>query len=75
MTSAFDPPLQLAGAGFIRSLEEAADFLRGYRGRWPSTERLILRRLAAASTDQERDAAAETFRWWAHLEGLKPELP
>jgi hypothetical protein len=70
--SAFEPPLQLAGTPtvFIRSLGDAAVFLRGYPGRWPATRDLILRRLDAASTAEETDAAADTFRWWAQLEGL-----
>jgi hypothetical protein len=37
MMSPFEPPLQLAGTPivFIRSLDDAAGFLRGYIGRWP----------------------------------------
>ena len=47
MTFLFTPPLQLAGtpAVSIRSLEDAADFLGGYAGRWPMTRDLMLRRL------------------------------
>jgi hypothetical protein len=72
MMSPFEPPLQLAGTPivFIRSLDDAAGFLRGYIGRWPVTQDLILRRLNAASTEQETGEAAKTFRWWAQLEGL-----
>jgi hypothetical protein len=72
MMSPFEPPLQLAGTPivFIRSLDDAAGFLRGYIGRWPVTRDLILRRLNAASTEQETGEAAKTFRWWAQLEGL-----
>jgi hypothetical protein len=36
-----------------------------YVGRWPVTWDLILRRLDAASTEQEANEAAKTFRWWA----------
>jgi hypothetical protein len=74
MTSAFEPPLQLAGKSIIviRSLDDAALFLRGYPGRWPATRNLILRRLDAASTEEETGDAANTFRWWAQLEGLLP---
>jgi hypothetical protein len=70
--SAFEPPLQLAGTPIvlIRSLDDAAVFLRAYPGRWPATRNLILRRLDIASTEQETGAAADTFRWWAQLEGL-----
>jgi hypothetical protein len=72
MMSAFEPPLQLAGTPtvFIRSVDDAAVFLRGYGGRWPATRQLILRRLAAASTEHQMGEAAKTFRWWAQLEGL-----
>jgi hypothetical protein len=71
MTPAFEPPLQLAGTSvFIRSLDDAAAFLRGYVGRWPATRDLILRRIDAASTEQETRDAAKTFHWWAQLEGL-----
>ena len=72
MTSPFDPPLQLAGTPivFIRSLDDATGFLRDHVGRWPALRDLILRRLNAASTEQETAGAAKTFRWWAKLEGL-----
>ena len=72
MTFAFEPPLQLAGKPtvFIRSLDDAAMFLRGYPGRWPATRNLILRRLDTASTEEEAVDAADTFRWWAQLESL-----
>ena len=72
MTSPFEPPLHLAGAPivFIRSLEDATGFLRDHAGRWPALRDLILRRLNAASTEQETAGAAKTFRWWAKLEGL-----
>ena len=72
MTFAFEPPLQLAGTPtvVVRSLDDATGFLRGYVGRWPVTRDLILRRLNAATTDQEASEAAKTFRWWAGLEGL-----
>ena len=72
MMSPFEPPLQLAGTPivFIRSLDDAAGFLRGYIGRWPVTRDLILRRLNAASTEQETGEVAKTFRWWAEQEGL-----
>jgi hypothetical protein len=72
----FKPPLQLAGPPvvFIRSLDDAAVFLRTYNGRWPATEVLILRRLEAASTEQETGDAAKTFRWWAGMEGLLSRL-
>jgi hypothetical protein len=72
MTSAFEPPLQLAGTSivFVRSLDDAAVFLRRYSGRWPATEDMILRRIDAASTEEEIGEVVKTFRWWASLEGL-----
>jgi hypothetical protein len=72
VTFTFEPPLQLAGTPVVvvRSLDDAAGFLAGYVGRWPMTRDLILRRLNAASTEQEASEAAKTFCWWAGLEGL-----
>ena len=72
MTFPFDPPLQLSGTPivFVRSLSDATGVLRGYDGRRPTTRDLILRRLNAASTEQETGEAAKSFRWWAEQEGL-----
>jgi len=72
MTFPFDPPLQLAGTPvvFVRSLDDAAGFPREYVGRRPATRDLILRRLSAASTEQESGEAAKSFCWWAEQEGL-----
>ena len=71
MTIVFEPPLQLAGkATVIRSLDDAACFMREYVGRWPATRDLMLRRLSTASTEQEADDAVRSFRWWAEMEGL-----
>ena len=68
----FEPPLQLAGTPvvFVRSRNDATDFLREYGGHRPATRDSILRRLIAASTEQETGEAAKTFRWWAEQEGL-----
>jgi hypothetical protein len=71
MTIMFEPPLQLTGKGtVIRSLDDAACFMREYVGRWPATRDLMLRRLSTASTEQEANDAARSFRWWAEMEGL-----
>ena len=72
MTIVFEPPLHLAGKAtvLIRSLDDAACFLRAYVGRWPVTRDLMLRRLSTASTEQETDDAVRSFRWWAKMEGL-----
>jgi hypothetical protein len=59
---------------FIRSLDDATLFLRGYRGRWPATRNLILRRLDTASSEQEMGEAEKSFRWWAQMEGLLARL-
>jgi len=72
MTFPFEPPLQLAGLSgvLVRSLDDATDVLRRYAGHRPATRDLILRRLNAASTEQETGEAAKSFRWWAEQEGL-----
>jgi hypothetical protein len=72
MTFPFEPPLQLAGTPIVlvRSRDDAAGFLRDYAGRRPATRDLILRRLNAASTEQESGEAAKIFCWWAEQEGL-----
>lgn len=72
MTSLFEPALQLAGtpAVLVRSFDDATGVLREYAGRRPAIRDLILRRLIAASTEQETCDAAKSFRWWAEQEGL-----
>ena len=72
MTFSFEPALQLAGTPtvFVRSLDDATGVLREYAGRRPATRDLILRRLTAASSEQETGEAAKSFRWWAEQEGL-----
>jgi hypothetical protein len=74
MMFVFEPPLRLAGTRIviIRSLDDAAAFLREHIGRWPTTRNLVLRRLDAASTERETSEAAKTFQWWAQMEGLLP---
>ena len=72
MTFSFEPALQLAGTPsvLVRSLNDAAGVLRGYAGHRPATRDTILRRVDAASTEQETCDAATSFRWWAEQEGL-----
>jgi hypothetical protein len=72
MTFSFEPALQLAGtpAILVRSLDDATGVLREYTGRRPATRDSVLRRLMAASTEQETSDAAKSFRWWAEQEGL-----
>ena len=55
MTFSFEPALQLAGTPvvFVRSLADATGVLREYAGHRPATRDTILRRLTAASSEQE----------------------
>jgi hypothetical protein len=41
-----------------------------YAGRRPATGDSILRRIMAASSEQETDEAAKRFRWWAEQQGF-----
>ena len=72
MTFPFEPAVQLSGTPivFVRSFDDAASILREYAGRRPVMRDLILRRLSAASTEQEAADAAKSFRWWVEQEGL-----
>jgi hypothetical protein len=72
MTFSFEPALQLAGtpAVFVRSFDDATGVLRQYTGYRRATRDSILRRLAAASSEQEAGEAAKLFRWWVEQEGL-----
>jgi hypothetical protein len=72
MTFSFEPALQLVGTPtvVVRSLDDATDVLREYTGHRPATRDSILRRLTAASSEQEAGEAAKSFRWWAEQEGL-----
>ncbi len=72
MTFPFEPAVQLSGTPivFVRSFDDATGVLREYVGRRPVMRDLILRRLSAASTEQEIADAARSFRWWVEQEGL-----
>ena len=72
MTLSFEPALQLAGtpAVLVRSLDDAIRVLREYTGHRRATRDLILCRLTAASSAEQRYDAASSFRWWAEQEGL-----
>ena len=72
MTFPFETALQLAGTPtvFVRSLDDATCVLRDYAGRRSATRDSILRRVTAASSEQETGDAAKSFRWWAEQEGL-----
>jgi hypothetical protein len=69
----FEPPLELAGTPkvMVCSLDEAADFVRAYKGtRRPMVQDSVLHRLEGASTTQEQREAVSAFRGWAKFEGL-----
>jgi hypothetical protein len=72
VTLSFEPALQLAGtpAVLVRSLDDATRVLREYTGNRPATRDSILRRLTAASSEQQSCEAVKSFRWWAEQEGL-----
>jgi hypothetical protein len=72
VTFPFEPPLELSGTPivFVRSFDDATGVLQDYVGRRPRIRDLILRRLNAASTEQENGEAAKSFRWWVEQEGL-----
>jgi hypothetical protein len=72
VTFPFEPPLELSGTPIVlvRSLDDATGVLREYIGRRPRIRDLILRRLNAASTEQEAGEAAKSFHWWVEQEGL-----
>ena len=69
----FAPPLRLAGkpVATVQSLDEAAAYLRGYKGaRWPMTQNGVLHRIEGAKSEAEQIEAANAFRAWAEAEGL-----
>jgi hypothetical protein len=76
MAYSFEPALQLVGtpAVFVRSLDDAISVLQEYAGHRPATRDSILRRLTAASSEQETGDAAKSFRWWAEQEGFLLQL-
>jgi hypothetical protein len=68
-----DPPLRLAGRPhvYIHTVDEAADFVRNYKGaRRPLSQDNILRRLEGADTIEQQTEAATAFRGWAEAERL-----
>ena len=70
----FDPPLRLTRGVTVRTLDQAAAFVRGYVDiKLPRRRDSVLHQLEAASGHlQERDAAY-SFRLWAKAEGLLEE--
>jgi hypothetical protein len=70
---AIDPPVHLRAhpEQAIRSLDEAADVVRGYAREHfdPATES-VLHRLEGAVTLYEAKDAANAFRAWAEHEGM-----
>ncbi len=67
----FDPPLVLKGKVVVRTLDDAADFVRRYKdARRPVMQDGLLRKLERADADDEQRIAADAFRAWAEVEGL-----
>jgi hypothetical protein len=67
----FDPPLRLAGNVTVRTLDDAATFIRNYKtSRQPMVRDGVLRRLEAASSLEEERNAANAFRAWVEEEGI-----
>jgi hypothetical protein len=67
----FEPPLRLTGGVTIRTLEQAAAFVRSrIQVRVPLRRANILRRLETAGREVQEREAARAFRLWAEAEGL-----
>ncbi len=67
----FAPPLVLKGKVVVRTLDDAADFVRRYKdARRPVMQDGLLRKLERADADDEQRIAADAFRAWAEVEGL-----
>jgi hypothetical protein len=67
----FDPPVRLKRDVTIRTLEQAAAFVRRItEPRFPSGRATILRCLETATRDRHERQAANAFRGWAKAEGL-----
>jgi hypothetical protein len=67
----FDPPLRLKGDAVVRTLDDAAAYLRAYQhAHKPLMQENVLRRLERANSPDEQHAAANAFRGWVEAEGL-----
>ena len=69
----FGPPLEIASGTsiiLVASFDDAIGMMGGYAGRRPRIRDVILRRLTAASNEDEAGEAVRSFRWWAEQEGL-----
>ncbi len=76
----FQPPLRLKRGVTIRTLEQAAAFVRSrVQVRVPLRRANILRRLETAAREAQQREAASAFRRWAEAEGLlevdAPRIP
>jgi hypothetical protein len=70
----FDPPLALKGPVTVRSLDDAAAFVRRYQhAQRPGMQDGLLRQLERANAEDEQRIAANTFRVWVEVEGLLAE--
>ena len=67
----FEPPLRLKHGVTIRTLEQAAAFVRSrIQVRVPLRRANILRRLETAAREIQQREAARAFRCWAEAEDL-----
>jgi hypothetical protein len=67
----FNPPLRLAGDVTVRTLDDAAEFVRTYVGsKYPILRDGVLHSLEGASGEERGRDAANDFRAWAEAEGL-----
>jgi hypothetical protein len=70
----FDTPLVLRGRVVVRTLDDAADFVRRYRhAQRPVMQDGLLRKLERADAPDEQRIAADAFRAWVEAEGLLVE--
>ena len=67
----FNPPLRLAREVSVRTLDDAAEYVRTYVGsKHPTWRDGVLHELEGASGEQRERAAANAFRSWVQAEGL-----
>jgi hypothetical protein len=70
----FDRPLTLENNVIVRTLDDAAAFVRSYTNtRLPKTRISVLRWLERAANEEQLSKAANMFRFWAISEGILRE--
>jgi hypothetical protein len=71
MAYKFNPPLTLKGDVIVRTLDEAAAFVRSHRDPYlPKSSAALLLTLEEANGMTQRRVAASMFRIWAEAEGV-----